>query len=275
MGATWLAAFTMLALLLALVIRPVEQPQPDFSGADIAVIGSSLTQSAFPPRSGDTDTLFADGRSHYRVGMPAARPEEMEDFLAKALADDVSTVLLEVRPFLFVHANQLDQQICAGLICRARKTLNAVRGSFLEWQRAIRGLDGPFKLRLDKAVSPAFSLDRSFAIDGRLEVHYPLSFLQAAPGERLRQLIRRAKDQGTEVILYLPPRSPTASNFIGPSQLAELSQRASHYARELDLPLFVPRAQWSDADFIDQAHLGRSGREKFLADLRAWRDPPL
>ncbi|GAA0280722.1 hypothetical protein GCM10009127_22410 [Alteraurantiacibacter aestuarii] len=266
----WLACAVMLALMAGWANKPAPRAPFDFSGADIAVIGGSLTMYGIPASDDGKVALLADGRSHVRVGLSDPLPEEIEDLVEQALDGKVQTILLEVRPFIFVLRNQQDRQLCNDLLCESLLGIRRLRNNFRDWYRGLLGRPSNYAMRLKRGTEFPIGLDEPFTVQEPLEQVYPVIFLEREPSQRMQDLVRRATEQETRIILYQPPRSPMAQAYLELGQNAEISNRSAYYARRLQLPLFDPDIEWSNDDFVDRAHLGASGRAKLVAALRQW-----
>lgn len=270
MGLCWLGSLLLTALLGTLALRPVERPVFDFGDAEIAVVGSSLSLFAVPASGSGESSLLQDGRSHVRMGLLSASAAETEDLLAQAIEQHKMLILLEVRPFIFVHNNQIEGRLCADLWCETQQHIANLRGNFSDHYRLLLNRPANYTVRLGQGTGTLGALNEGFSLREPLSKAYPVSFLAEDPSVKLQSLVRQAREQDTRIILFLPPRSPTATAYIGPEETAEIERRARHYADVLQLPIFNPDVAWSDEDFIDRGHMGRSGRAKFISALRLW-----
>ncbi len=266
----WVAAIAISAVLFAVATRPLPFERPSFRQAPVAVIGTSLSRHGFPQSSHEPLGILGDGRAHTRMGISHGEPEEMEKLLAFAIEDGVEIVILELRPFLYVYHSERDAFQCRYAPCKIAPAFAQARSNFQTRYREFFALeDISFSGRI-KASEHDTELDMPFRIEPDLSKFYPLVFLDEEPSARMKVLVERARRQGTRIILFLPPRAPTAARFIGERQILELQQRALAMSEALGIELFAPQASWQDQDFTDRAHLNRQGRAKLMADLREW-----
>lgn len=270
----WIAALSILAALIGVVVEasPAQKGMKElysFNDVEIAIIGSSLSKSAFAPTGSGAESVLADGRSHRRYGISNPSPELLEDMLELAVDDRVQTVLLEARPFVFLTNSQIS---CGGLACDFFGMLPNVfslRWGFRERYRQLAGLpDVPNNF--ESGVLEYQRIDAPHQPRKNLGALYPLTFPGKAPSARLAMLVKRAKENGTQIILMMPPRSMTASEYIGEEQIQELRQESARFADALGLDLFMPLGEWEDDLFVDTAHLRRGGRNRLQAELQSW-----
>lgn len=273
-GAVWIAVLAIAVAVIAglIMTAPAKDTVYDiysFSDVDIAVVGSSLSKSAFAPTGSGSQSIFADGRSHRRVGLASPPPELIEDVLEIAVKEQVPLVLLELRPFIFVTKDQIP---CDRLRCRLLELMPdifALRWEFRERYRQLSGLP-PSTNMLTSAISEYPLLETTEQSPSRLASRYPLTFLDAKPSVRLLSLVTKAKRNGTRIVLLMPPRLNTVYEYIGEQQTRELQQRSARFAEALDLDLFMPGGIWGRDMFVDTAHMRRGGRARFQEELRSW-----
>lgn len=264
---------TLRQLLLAWILGPLalgiallcaalwaSEPARRFDGAAVAVIGSSLGVHAMPARF-----QLNDGRRVRRIGLSVPSEDELLTLFDAAIDERPRDVLLEAAPFLADFA--FEQPKGCKVPARAfRQTLWAGQLAVVDRLRRLFGqrtsLDGMREpLRLDRAqeIDPAV-----------MATFYPLTIHAPCLEERLERAVARAKAQGIRVTLVAYPRSPFGKARLGTEQERELTEATRQLANRLGLDLFAPTQGWSDAEFVDHAHLNARGRTRFMANLDAW-----
>lgn len=273
--ACWITALAAVAGATFCLASPVERPRVDFSGVDIAVIGTSISRNAYPPTS-SSETILGDGRSHLRIGMPFGSPEDIENLFEQALDDGVQVIIIEANPFIFAWAHQVERFECTDWECLVRKDLRLVRRDVSERVLWLLGRETAYETRIGNGLIevPGQLLEQQFSDhegNGRGATHrgFPLHVLRNIPDARLRALVARAHRDKVEVIMAQPPRSMRARAFLG-QQESELRQDSQRLADALHVPLFLPEPTWDDSHYIDWGHLNGKGRQRFLSSLRDW-----
>ena len=266
-----LAICLLMAGAAALAARAPGAP-PTFRGAQIAVIGSSLTNYAFPKQAGGdrhdnaSGSLLGDGRSHYRIGLPAISEAEALALVERATAERAELILLEVWPFVYdlpsLHSLRRCDQPARGLRIwlkeRQQQQTDVVARLI---GRATSTEDGGEPPDIDRRTPERFAESgRGFA----LVVRGPCDI------GRLARVVRAARSGGSRIILVAPPRSVTADRLLGADKVQALDSAARDLANRLDVPLFAPPGPWPDEHFVTMGHLDRSGRMQIQAGLIAW-----
>lgn len=270
----WALAVCLLALAAAALAARAPAAPPTFGGAQIAVIGSSLTGYAFPKQGGldgrgdMSHSLLGDGRSHFRIGLPAISEAEAVALVERAAAERAELILLEVWPFVYdlpsLHAmrrcDQPARDLRVWLKERQYEQTDVVARLI---GRATSTEDGGEPRDLDRRSPQRFATSaRGFA----LAMRGPCDM------ERLVRAVRAARSGGSRIIMVAPPRSVTADRLLGADQVQALDSAARDLARRLDVPLFAPAGPWPDDRFVSIGHLDRAGREQMQARLIAWID---
>ncbi len=202
-----------------------------------------------------------------RIGLAASSRDELLALLDQAGEDGVPTVLLEANSLLFALQGQDANLHCSNLSCTIRRFIALERQRYSAGLRHLLAMPSAEAQRMDMALSePTASQWRKSSAPLRDQ---SLTFHDRSNSD-IVAAVKRAQTRGTKVILLLPPRSPAAERTLPDGQVEEMYLRANALANELGLPIFAPRAGWSDADFVDRAHMSREGRERFLRELRAW-----
>jgi len=274
-GRAVLAAWLLCAGLLAATVLALRlhepTPPPLFHGAQIAVIGSSQTMYGIAKQGTGTTGLTGDGRSHYRIGLPAISEPESLALLARAINERTPQVLIEVWPLVYDLQALQDRGRCdqpgrtARIAAkRAQLALTDAVGRLLRTATSTQDGGDPLGPGVDLPAQAAT------AADGYALVPRPTCAMA-----QLDRLADRARAQGTQVILLAPPRSAMAEQQLGPARTARLDQAARQLATRLQVPLFAPASPWPDSRFVSLGHMGHAGRARLQADLRAWlRDQP-
>lgn len=264
---SWVFASSFAATICIWAAQSPPDDRLDLNSAPITIIGTSLSVNAFPPRSNALPGVLGDGRSHTRSAVPAATSAEIEKLLGFAVDDRVETIILEARPFIYFG------KPAAGFGGRAQQIIETsywMRSNLRIRLRRALGFDdtvfGGRSIFLDREPD----WDQSYGSQDWQSKLRPVNFVDHQPSPRLVQLVNRARKEGTQIVLFLPPRSPMAAKFIGAAQSAEIQIRARTLAHTLGLPLFDPRGEWTEGDFSDPTHLSLQGRAKLLVELRNW-----
>ena len=66
------------------------------------------------------------------------------------------------------------------------------------------------------------------------------------------------------------PMSKAAAERLGEGFLDDQRRALALAEQRLGVPVFGNTAVWPDRYFVDNAHLNRKGRERFLGELAAW-----
>ena len=263
----WLAALVLATVGVALLFVYAEPERHPFRNVQIAVIGSSLTRYAIPPRGGGASSLLGDGRTHLRFGYGGiSEDRELEEF-ERALDDRVGLVLLEMSTFIRDMKSDPPNSECAEPLVAARSYLGQRKQ---DMAAALLRLRGIAKSQSDADREPA-NLNASQVIDPvKLKAAYPMRLHEPACHAWLADLLDRARRQGTRVAFFLPPRSRAADRYLPPGQGRQLEQLAIAVARDLRVPIFAPRSPWDNTLFVDHGHLNFLGRQRFDAELQDW-----
>lgn len=254
-----------LALLAAVLLAGQLTPEPpaQFRGAEVAVIGSSLSAYAIP----ESGTQLAPGGArHWRIGIALPGEPDLLELLERAVAERPSLILLEANALVARFALDPRRGTCASPAGKLRQAAKRVHVRAVD---ALRRLFGA-RASLDGMGEPA-QLDRPQTIDqALLKASYPLTIRPPCDEPRLQVSVRRAQAQGTRVVLIAPPRSPIGERWLGPAQSRAARAEMQALAARLGVPLFEPAGPWPDAQFVDHAHLNARGRAQFVAALRGW-----
>lgn len=239
----------------------------DIPAAPVIVIGSSLVWGAVPPTGAGADSLLGDGRTHVRLAIANITEAKTVALLGAVLKTGVQTVLIEANALAFDFASRVptpDQdsirpvvvmQSLMNLSARPRESLSNL-------------LD---RHRLTRLTSEAQNLDAAFLVDSDVVAKlYPLHLRFPRNPEALEEILKKASSARVDLILIAPPRSQLAANAMGPQATETLRLHFQDLARRLNLPLFEPAAVWPNDYFIDQAHMNRRGRARFMRELAQW-----
>ena len=233
---------------------------------DIVVIGSSLMAYAVPVSGHGATSLLGDQRSHRRVAERRMTETSLLNALDLAIAQHSSLVLLEANPLLVDFGDQSRRRSCDGIQHMIRNTIAAERRRVPEAFRTLFQLplvysfsSDPPNLASKHVISPTI-----------IRELYPLTIRAPCDEPRLEAAVARAKAQGTQVVLVLPPRSPDADRLLGPKVTSELGRRVQELADRLGIDVFAAEGQWPNEEFVDTAHLNIIGRGHFRRALRQW-----
>lgn len=260
----WLAwLLGPLALGIALLCAGLWAPEPArrFDGAQVVVIGSSLTVHAMPERF-----RLSDGRQVRRIGLSVPSEYDLLFLLEKAIDERAAgQVLLEVLPFVADFAFEQPKG-CRAPARKLRQEMHAVQVDVVDRLRRVFGR--PTRL---EGMSEPKQLDRPQRIDPTvMATFYPLTIHPPCLNEQLEQAVARARAQGIRVTLVAYPRSPYGKARLGAEQERRLNAEVRSLAARLGLDLLAPTAGWSNAEFTDHAHLNALGRKRFMADIDVW-----
>lgn len=223
---------------------------------DTIVIGSSLTQAAFPPVT--APGLLPD-RTAVRISRSGLNQNDLMLIAEHALDADAA--------YIFIEAERLTRT--------TREDLGVIR----TW---IEGLAQPARRNLRAILKGDYS--RSWTIHGEsyyLDGQIPPGglalneayFVRPAPlmdAGRWKAFLKNAQENGTSVTLLAYPRSKAASDFLRDSDEDAVRQAIIQFAERYGLALFYPAVAWPNELFADQGHLNRFGRDRYLRELTAW-----
>ncbi|MXO71881.1 hypothetical protein [Alteraurantiacibacter buctensis] len=274
LASAWALAIGVLMVAAAALAASAFSIPPVFGGAQIAVIGSSQSKYAFAKHAGrDTEdgtssSLLGDGRSHFRIGLPAISEAEAVALVEQAAAERAELILLEVWPFIYelpsLHAarrcDQPARRLRVWLKERQHQQTDVVARLI---GRATSTDDGGEPPDIDRRTP------EHFAATAR---SYGLVMRGPCDMDRLARAVRGAQSGGSRIILVAPPRSTTAERLLGADQVQALDNAARDLARRLAVPLFAPEGPWPDDLFISIGHLSGSGRAQLQSRLRDWSD---
>lgn len=256
----WLLGPLVLLGALALAARIAPGPERRFDGAPVVAIGSSLTMHAMP-----ASFALSDGRQVRRIGISVPSERQLLTLVEAAIAERSRVVLLEAAPFVADFAFE-PQHGCSAPALGLRQGLRRAQVDVVDRLRRLFGQ----RTSLDGLPDPR-RLDRPQEIDPTvMATFYPLTLHAPCEGERLRELVARAKAQGTRIELLALPRSPYGEERLGRVQSDGLGQLTEAMAADLGVPLLPPAKLWTNAEFTDHAHLNARGRERYLRDLDVW-----
>lgn len=280
-GLIWVVALAINAGFAFLLFnqvpaRPDRDAVVSFAGVDTVFLGSSLTLNAIPTQENAPDWFMEETSSYLRIGLSNAKAEELEELLDEALDNGVSTIFLEARPVLYQTKAEYEDERCLPIRCQSREVVEeafapvgSLRERFRDMYRSQFGLS-PVADRYSAAQREPRNLDVVYAPRRPLGASYPLHLLADRDNTRLVELSMRARSQGSRIVLFMPPRSPTANAYIPASQHIQVEARLQSLAQTLDVPVVDPIEGWRDDHFVDHAHLNRFGRDRFLRAFSDW-----
>lgn len=268
--ACWIFAVAAVVILWFFAVRPADDDKLELNVSQTVVLGSSRSRHAFPSSGNTMPGLMGDGRGHTRLCLNGVTSYELEELLNYAIESRVKTVILEISPFVYSFRYKEKEQVCNVLCETVSAEVASIRANFRNKARRAFGMGNTsIRSRLAQTREEP-NLDSEYDSATDLGKLYPVVFRRVEHGIRLTRLIKMAREQGTEVILFLPPQSATATAYMGGAQTSEIKTRTSAMAQGLGLPLFMPWKGFRDAHFVDHMHLSRLGRAKLQADWRAW-----
>ena len=267
LAGVWAAAFALvLTIVIALLpldendhahphqaIRKVLEATPAW---DTIVIGSSLTQAAFPPVTGPASL---PDRTAVRISRSGLKQNELLLIAEYALAAGADEIFIEAE--------------------RLARTTSVEPGAIRTW---IGGLAQPVRRNL-KAILKGES-HGTWKIDGEsryLDGKIPprglefesTYFVKPTPLRNLGRwdaFLKDAKERGTSVNLLVYPRSQAASDFLADADEDAVRQAIILFAERHGLALFYPAVAWPNEFFADRGHVNRLGRDRYLRELAAW-----
>ena len=245
---------------------------PDVDGAEIVVIGSSLTAHLLPgPES--AGGVLGDRRTSAMLAVPGISERLTTRLLAHAIGSGAETVLIEINAYVHDYSEYsrahrglgepLFTMHLAGYFrdLGARLTLNFKRLFFAIAHAPVTFYENPVdggKTALDFAAVAS-------------EDYYRLFSLEPAYPDELGKLLEKARAADTEVLFFSPPRPRSAVRLIGSAEFARMVEHVSDVAREFGVPVWYATSAWPDDQFIDiKAHVNARGRDRFLRELSRW-----
>lgn len=267
LAGVWVAAF---ALVLTIVIALLPRDENDHAHPhqairkaleatpawDTIVIGSSLTQAAFPPV---TDPASLPDRTAVRISRPGLTQNELLLIAEYALAAGADEIFIEAE--------------------RLTRTTRVERGAIRTW---IDGLAQPVRQNLQailKGESPSTWKvhGESYFLDGKIPprglAFEPAYFVKPTPLRNLGRwdaFLKDAKERGTSVSLLVYPRSQAASDFLADADEDAVRQAIILFAERHGLALFYPAVAWPNEFFADRGHVNQLGRDRYLRELAEW-----
>jgi hypothetical protein len=259
----WVAAFAIVAAAVLAVDR--HGTRAALAQAEIVVLGSSLLHHALPPTEA-VASLLGDGRRHQRIGVSGVSEEELLQLAGLALQGRASLLLLEVNPLLRDSDAADTSCLRLGWVDALRTWIGQKQ---VELARSVRIAVGWVPVGHPAGETARLDTRRAMTPE-QLARNYPMLLRAPRCRGELDRVVATARRQGKQLVLVLPPRSITAQAAMGAGQAAELEEGAARLATEFGMPLFHPARAWPDHEFVDYAHMNRSGRERFLRELRDW-----
>lgn len=260
---TWLLALGLFVILAAVPVLLVERTAQR-QRSDIVVIGSSLIAYAVPATGQGATSLLGDQRSHRRIATRRLTENDLLAAFEQAISQHTALVFIEVNPLLVDFADQLRQRPCDALPSLIKNYVVTERRRVPEAFAQLAGLPLAYGYEGDP---PNLQSTHSMT-DAVMRSMYPLTVREPCYEPELASAVRRAKAQGTLVVLVLPPRSPDADLLLGSKLTSKIRDRAMALARRLEVPIFVIDGNWPNEEFVDAAHLNDIGRAHFLRELR-------
>lgn len=257
------ALLAVIGLSLGLVtLYPL--PAPD-SFPPIAVIGSSRMNFAVTERGGGSDSLLGDGRAHLRMAQPRISEHATLLLIEEALDRGAPLIFVEVNGLLFDFADIAHQRRCDDWTYPARLFLAERQAQVTRAVRRWRGLhDDRFY------IGDPRGLHKRQTLDPLLQQLAPVFVWPPCEQARLDSLVRRARAQGSRIVLLLPPRSPGGDAVLGRAFVTTLVDHAKRLAAHTGLEILFFESGWRDSEFVDDAHVNAAGRRHFLAEMRRW-----
>lgn len=263
----WAASF---ALVLIVVIALLPLDEDDHAHPHLAirklleatptwntiVIGSSLTQAAFPPV---TDQGLLPDRIAVRISRPVLTQNELMLIGDYALDAKATHILIEAERL--TRTTVLDRGVVRDLIEELAKPVRRNLQAILkgEYPR-IWTIHGESYFLDGKMPSWGLAFNETYVVK-------PTALLN--PG-RWEAFLKDAKERGTSISLLVYPRSQAASDFLTDADEGAVQKATIQFAERYGLALFYPAVAWPNEFFADRAHLNRFGRDRYLRELAAW-----
>ena len=267
LAGVWTAAFAMvLTIIIALLpldendhahphqaIRKVLEATPAWN---TIVIGSSLTQAAFPPVTGPASL---PDRIAVRISRPGLTQNELLLIAEYALDAGAAEIFIEAE--------------------RLTRTTRVDRGAIRTW---IDRLAQPVRRNLQAIPkgesSGAWKIHgESHFLDGQIPARglafESAYFVKPTPlrnSGRWGAFLKNAEERGTSVTLLAYPRSQAASDFLADADEDAVRQAIILFAERHGLALFFPAAAWPNEFFADRGHVNQLGRDRYLRELAQW-----
>lgn len=227
---------------------------------DLLVIGTSLTNMAFPPRIRRERSEGSEGKTWQglRIAMSCGQPDDLARLLDAAVARGIAQILIEINHFLY----RVDG-------CHAETGVKAMLANFvtgLRWRIkwTLLGTDAA----LAAAEREPTTLGQIYDGDGsRLATEYSVTLRPSETIDLLTPALAAARQKGLDVILVVMPRSDTASRFAGGAFNTGLDARVAALRARVPNVVWEPARSWPDRYFADRAHMNLAGRERILAEM--------
>lgn len=258
----WIASICVFWLFCALAFYVDNHTPPilqtvDLDETDTVVIGSSLTHAAIPAFEVG-GSLFDDGRRHKMLLVGGITEAESLAIIDHAISRGVSTLIVEANDHLYERVRK---------DWRERIGWSAA-GVVEQFHRGIRLLEG------SQSTEVRFREGEFPELTGTMKVRRkkfkPRYRLQVRNGsDELAELVNRARDNGIEFLMFLPPSSNYYNDSLRKTILAVKSQ-ADRLAEGLDVALWKDDEPWDNALFRDVIHLNVHGRARFVGELKDW-----
>jgi len=239
----------------------------DIGGAEVVVVGSSLIRDAVPwdPVEGG---IFGDGRLHKRLAKPLIDERMSLKYLRDAITGGATIVVVEISAFSFDYNRNSPE--------KTGPVSGPTRFDFIR----------DFSARIDLGIQQLGDED-DIVQDISYEYHDPREEFDGVPREKynllfplypkrpkydeaLREQIRRAKMQGTDIVFVSMPRSATVEAYMSAEEYDALIDHQRAIAAEYGVPLIVLGPFWPDDHFRDISHPNIRGRERFLSEIADW-----
>lgn len=267
LAGAWFGALTILCGVAIAILRFAPPPASPFGTGEIAVVGSSLTLYAIPPRGEGEGSLLGDGRSHRRVSPNSLDEIEVLELAERAAESDARIVIVEANRLVSSMTGQSRERLCDNFQTGLRGALHRPAS---ELGDAFRRLASPSYRLKGTEEAPKLDLQGQVISPRHIAAIYPLKLRDPSCTARWTDLARRMNDRDGELVLVLFPRSEASYAWQDEKLERELVSRARTVAEQLGVRLFAPEGPWPNSEFVDHGHVNAAGREHFLRELRQW-----
>jgi len=245
-------------------------------------IGTSLTRFAIPPGA-TGDALLWDEVSHSRLSFGGSIDSRahITALLNHSLDAGAEEIYVEVYPFLRRFKSELR-------LAKKRATLaeSAIWRGVVDkdvqkaWFHFGVILREPIRMILGRRTFNKFPMlypedvpfldETGLRVEKQMEQLYPYKVTALEDPESLDSLkpsVARSEEQGAHLAFLAYPISEAAAERLGEPLLAELRSSLTLFERRLKVPVLGSVEVWPNRYFVDNAHMNRAGRERFLKRL--------
>ncbi len=255
------------AMVLSFISREVDLfARDDFAlSKDMVFVGSSLTRNFIPVES-PPGGMFKDGRTHTRVAVDAIEESQSNWIVEKVLEQRPKMVFVEIYAYIREFnrnyvISKAEQRLGLGWLQEKLFALSEAE------HMTLRFLASKNPLRY-KTTDPEYFDKTGVGLDRDLIIAYPVFYRAQKEPERLLSIVRRAKETGVCLVFLAQSNSEHTANYVGKQSLNELTESILTFERTYGVKVWRPaELVWPNELYIDEGHMNRLGRERYLNEL--------